>query len=340
MEPFSVFRPGCAYDEVTVTPATRSTLATVVAVQHPKRGRVDAFLTWQEKVNSAAARVPGYLGTELLRPDSDDEGGWTTIYRFASVDFLRSWLQSEELRELLGQAAGIFAEPPSRHIMISEDEEETVTAVFSHRVSPGEEAGFQAFQRRMTDAAQRFPGFRGNELLKPVAGIEDKWTALSRFDTAEHLDAWLGSAERQRLLAEEGKRFAEFELHRISPRYGSWFSSLQAGEEAAGPPAWKSALSVLVGLYPTVFLLTLGLDEAWPDADLWLGLLVGSILSVATLTWVVMPVVTRLLGFWLAPAGPEAGPRREVLGTAVSIAFLTLAAAVFWLVSAQVWALP
>lgn len=321
-------------------PAAASTLATVVAVQRPKPGRVDAFITWQEKVNSAAARFPGYLGTELLRPDSGDEGGWTTIYRFASVDRLKDWLEGEELRTLLDQAADIFAEPPRRHIMISEDEEETVTAVFAHRVKPGEEADFQDFQRRIADVAQHFPGYRGNELLKPVPGLEDKWTALNRFDTAEHLDAWLASPERKRLLDEEGKRFSDFELHRISPRYGSWFSSLAPGDEASAPPAWKSALSVLVGLYPTVFLLTLGLDEAWPEADLWSSLLVGSILSVAALTWVVMPVVTRLFDFWLAPAGPEAGPRRDALGTTISIAFLTLASAVFWLVSVQIWTLP
>lgn len=320
--------------------ATGSTVATVVAVQRPKRGCVDAFIAWQETVNTAAARFPGYLGTELLRPGGDDEGGWTTIYRFASVDRLKSWLEGDELNRLLDQAADLFVEAPSRHVMLSEHSEDTVTVVFAHRVDRRDEADFQAFQQRTADAARQYPGFRGNELLKPVPGIEDKWTALNRFDTAEHLDAWLKSPERQRLLAEEGKRFADFELHRIAPRYGSWFSSLAPGEEASGPPAWKSAVSVLVGLYPTVFLLTLGLDEAWPDAELWLGLLVGSVLSVTLLTWVVMPAVTRLFGFWLAPESAQPDPRRDALGTAISIACLTLAAAVFWLVSTQIWTLP
>lgn len=319
-------------------PAAKTTVATVVAVQRPKHGCVDAFIAWQETVNTAAAIFPGFLGTELLRPSGGDDEGWTTIYRFASVDRLRAWLESDELRRLLEQAADIFAEPPSRHVLLSEDREDTVTVVISHRVEPRDEADFQAFQQRIAGAAQHFPGFRGNELLKPVPGIDDKWTALNRFDTAEHLDAWLGSPERKLLLAEAGKRFADFELHRISPRYGSWFSSLESGEQPSAPPAWKSALSVLVGLYPTVFLLTLGLDEAWPGADLWSSLLVGSILSVTALTWVVMPVVTRLFNFWLAPA--EADPRRDALGTAVSIAFLTVVAAVFWLVSAEIWTLP
>jgi len=141
-------------------------------------------------------------------------------------------------------------------------------------------------------------------------------------------------------LAREGERLADFDLHRISPPYGSWFSSLEPAEQGSAPPDWKSALSVLVGLYPTVVLITIGLDKAWPGAGLWLSLLVGSALSVATLTWVVMPITTRLLRFWLAPSPLEDGPRRDALGAGVSIAFLTFAAALFWLFTTQIWTLP
>jgi len=62
------------------------------------------------------------------------------------------------------------------------------------------------------EVARGFPGFRADELLKPVPGIQDEWTVLYRFDTAEHADAWLESPERKRLLAEQGERFADFEL--------------------------------------------------------------------------------------------------------------------------------
>ncbi len=69
-------------------------------------------------------------------------------------------------------------------------------------------------------------------------------------------------------------------------------------------------------------------------------LLIGSALSVAALTWVVMPVVTRLFRFWLAPPPLEASPRRDALGAGVSIAFITVVAAVFWLFTTQIWTLP
>ena len=37
---------------------------------------------------------------------------------------------------------------------------------------------------------------------------------------------------------------------------------------AGVPGDWKTALSVLVGLYPTVVLLTLAISHIWPGAPL------------------------------------------------------------------------
>jgi uncharacterized protein len=70
----------------------------------------------------------------------------------------------------------------------------------------------------------------------------------------------------------------------------------------AGPPRYKLALLTWVAAYPviTVILGLLGPELAtWP---LGLRTLVVSVLMVATLTWLVMPGLTRLLRPWLRPA--------------------------------------
>jgi antibiotic biosynthesis monooxygenase (ABM) superfamily enzyme len=69
-----------------------------------------------------------------------------------------------------------------------------------------------------------------------------------------------------------------------------------------GPPRYKLALLTWVAAYPiiTVILGLLGPELAsWP---LGLRTLVVSVLMVATLTWFVMPGLTRLLRPWLRPA--------------------------------------
>lgn len=97
---------------------------------------------------------------------------------------------------------------------------------------------------------------------------------------------------------------------------------------------------MLVGLYPTVVLLTLAISAIWKSAELWVSLLIGNILSVSLLTWVVMPAVTRALRFWLAPAGGGSTARLDSLGALISVAFLAFAAFVFWLCTTQIWHLP
>jgi antibiotic biosynthesis monooxygenase (ABM) superfamily enzyme len=70
----------------------------------------------------------------------------------------------------------------------------------------------------------------------------------------------------------------------------------------ASPPRYKLALLTWVAAYPiiTVILGLLGPELAsWP---LGLRTLVVSVLMVATLTWLVMPGLTRLLRPWLRPA--------------------------------------
>ncbi|MFC5063253.1 antibiotic biosynthesis monooxygenase [Actinomycetospora atypica] len=205
-----------------------------------------------------------------------------------------------------------------------------VTVVVSHAVPAHDEAAFLAWQHRMTEAERRSPGHRGTELHPPVARVQDDWVAVTRFATEADLETWLSSPEREHLIR-ESERFRDFRLQRVTASFGSWFPT----NSGAGPatPSWKTALSVLVGLYPTVVLLTLGLSAVWPAAPLWASLLVGNVLSVSALTWLVMPVVTRVLAFWLEPPAGARRPRTDVVGTVASLLFLTGAAAVFALLT-------
>jgi uncharacterized protein len=311
--------------------------ATVVIAQRMKRGREADVRRWQEDVNRAVAEFAGYLGNDVTPSAEADE--WTVVYRFDSKPHLESWLTSKRRSELIGRGAGLFDGPASQNVLVGEDESDLVTVVVSHPVSASDEDAFLAWHERVTDAERGFAGFRGAELFPPVTGIQEEWTALYRFDSDEHLDAWLDSPERQRLL-DEGKRFKNFSLKRISAPFGSWFAPAGGDEVGEAPANWKTAFSVLVGLYPTVVLLTLAISELWKKAELWESLLIGNILSVALLTWVVMPVVTRALRFWLEPEGGHADVRLNARGTAACVAFLTFAAFVFWLCTTQVWHLP
>ncbi|RDI19947.1 hypothetical protein DEU38_11759 [Rhodococcus sp. AG1013] len=309
--------------------------ATVVVTHVLRSGREPDFRRWQHEVDTAAAGFDGFLGTEITRP-ADGGHEWSVVYRFDSVANLQRWLRSEHRRDLVSRAGPLFEREPTQHVLVDDEARETVTVVVAHPPVPGREQEFLSWQRRITEAEKRFPGFRGSELHAPIPGVQDEWTILFTFDSQTDLDRWLGSPERAALLA-EGREFRDFSLRSIPNPYGSWFPS--PGGAVAPVPSWKTATSVLVGLYPLVVVLTITIDEVWPAAPLWLSLLIGNIASVGLLTWVVMPIVTRALHFWLEP-GDHTDRRVDTLGLVLSVAFLTLAAAVFWLLTTVVWTLP
>jgi len=73
---------------------------------------------------------------------------------------------------------------------------------------------------------------------------------------------------------------------------------------APSPPVWKVAVSVLVGLYPLTVLSQAVLGPRLAGLPLLLRAGVSAVLMVVLMTWVVMPVVTRLLKPWLYPTRP------------------------------------
>jgi hypothetical protein len=326
-------------ETVSTEQAVQGGPATVVIGQRVKAGSDEEYRRWQHGLTAAAATFPGYLGTEET-PPADRSGDATVVFRFDTVEHLRRWLESPLRGQLVEQGASLFDELPTQQVLVGDgDGSRPATVVVSHAVAPRDEAAFLAWQHRMTVAESRCAGFRGSELFRPVPGVQDEWTAVYRFASTDRLEQWLSSDARRDLLA-EGERFRDFRLRTITNAFGSWFPSSDRGGQSDGPPSWKTALSVLVGLYPTVVLLTLAVGALWKGAPLWASLLVGNVASVALLTWVVMPVVTWALGSWLAPRPDAAQPRTDLVGVLASVAFLAAAAAVFWLVTVQLWTLP
>jgi uncharacterized protein len=68
----------------------------------------------------------------------------------------------------------------------------------------------------------------------------------------------------------------------------------------SSPPRHKLALLTWLGAYPVITLILALLGPAIVEWPLALRTLVLSVLMVATLTWVVMPALTRALRPWLA----------------------------------------
>jgi antibiotic biosynthesis monooxygenase (ABM) superfamily enzyme len=184
-----------------------------------------------------------------------------------------------------------------------------VTLVATHHLRPGEEVEFQRRMHELMQVESRFDGYRGAELIAPVPGVQENWITLIRFDNDVHMRAWLDSSERNELLANLQPTVEHFDVQQIGGSFGAWFAPSREGE--AAPPNWKQAMTVLLMLYPTVMVITLFLSPRL-HLSMSTGMFVGNVVSVAALTWLLMPLANRALTRWLAP---DASARTTVIGT-------------------------
>jgi antibiotic biosynthesis monooxygenase (ABM) superfamily enzyme len=310
--------------------------ATVVIGQKVKPERADDFLVWQNDVNRVASTFPGFVTAEVTPPTAA-QPDWVVVYRFDSVANLQAWINSAARQDRLTAGRQYLDGTPTQQVIAgaATPPDQLVTVVVTHRVAPEHVDEFLAWQSRFRAAENKFPGYRGSELFRPIEGLQDEWTALYRYDSAADLDAWLTSPERKRLLA-EGKAFHDFELRTVDNSFGNWFAFETDGESAARPSDFKTAIAVWVGLYPTVVLLAIATFPL--HMPLWLGMLIGNLLSSLAMSYFTMPFyVNPLLKNWLSP--PKGVPRKriELRGVATIIAVMSAWTLAIYLGTTVIW---
>jgi antibiotic biosynthesis monooxygenase (ABM) superfamily enzyme len=191
-----------------------------------------------------------------------------------------------------GAASGASSTPPEPGLG-------PVTTTVTRRVRPGHEVAYEQFLAAIIAAASEFPGHLGVEVFKPQSASAGEYRTVYRFDTAEHLDAWLDSDEHAAWL----KRA---EPHVIGPMRTSFVTGLESwftlpGRPGIPPPPYKMALVTWATIFPlitAIVAITGPLLEGLPLAG---RLAITTALAVPLMTWVVMPRVTRLLSGWLYP---------------------------------------
>jgi antibiotic biosynthesis monooxygenase (ABM) superfamily enzyme len=167
----------------------------------------------------------------------------------------------------------------------------------TRRVRPGCEAEFQQALREFFQTSFAHGGVWGANMLTPPPGSDSREFGILRtFADEKEREAFYESPlfqaweKRARTLTEGEPEYRQ--MHGLE----AWFRSSQNP-----PPRWKMAVATLLGVYPTSLFLSPTIGEvvhSWPLAA---RSLVIAASMVALLTWVVMPLVTRLLHGWLHP---------------------------------------
>jgi uncharacterized protein len=201
------------------------------------------------------------------------------------------------------------------------------SAAVVHRVPPASVEEFKAWQRGITAAAEHFAGYEGTDLYPPNDRSSEEWITVIHFENDESLQTWIDSSVRAEWVEELGGAIGEFELKRTTGGFSAWFAGARTASKQS-IPGWKMALTVLLGLFPTVMLLSIFVSPYTNPWGFALSMLIGNALSVSILQWIVMPMLTRILSPWLA-ANEE---RRRLLsiGGAIGLALILVVLAILF----------
>ena len=300
--------------------------AILVAKFQLRRDTENAFAEWQASALTRAAGFEGFLNSEIT--PSGQGLAWNVLLRFADSDRLEAWRKSETWQQLLADATPLLAEKSSIEVEIKQSEsDEGVVEVIITQVKPGKEADYREWETRIQQAQSKFPGYRGAYVQPPVAG-ELGWTTLMRFDTAEQLDKWLKSPERAALIKESEPLVEYAHLQRMGTSFPGWFPT--DPKTGKGPPNWKAAMLVLLGLFPIVMLEARFLNPRLAGANPSLGMFIGNVISVALTTYLTMPLFIKTFGWWLFPKSEASKTAVNAAGTAVIFLLYAIEVAALW----------
>ncbi len=174
-----------------------------------------------------------------------------------------------------------------------------LTVQISRTVRPGRESEFEEKVRAFVPRSLEFPGHLGVQVVKPAPGAGREYHVIIRFANRDFWERFLASETYTRF-REEIEPLLEKppEVHEMCG-LESWFTL--PGEPLRPLPKWKMALVTLLGVYPTSLLLGATVGPRVRDVPVWLSGLVMAASIVVALTWLVMPLLTRLLHRWLHP---------------------------------------
>jgi uncharacterized protein len=219
--------------------------------------------------------------------------------------------------------------PPNYSKDIATDE--SLTVLVTHHVRHDKHEAFQRWSQDANVLAQKFDGFISAEVIRPatttnavsldiesghndtsnvaVPAGHDEYIAIIRFDNFQHLNAWMKSPERQSM----SDRLNEFADDVPTVTFHSlehWFvtaDDVKAHNEGQTavvrvPNKWKMLLVTMTVIYTqSLWIPKVTKQVIQKPLHPYLFQFINMIIVVCLVTFILFPILTRLLSFWLMP---------------------------------------
>ena len=175
------------------------------------------------------------------------------------------------------------------------------TVVITHRVENDKHAEYDAWLDEIGPISRSYPGVLDWQLVRPVPGLTATFTVILRFDTREHLENWMNSEDRARLVAKVRPLLVTGDDFFIRSGLDFWFTP--EGARAKVPVRWKQFLVTWSAIFPLATGLPLVLVPLLHNLGLPPNHYLDAFFVTGAVVWlmvyVVMPRYTKLVSRWL-----------------------------------------
>lgn len=266
---------------------------------------IDAFTAFAARVRAHAEAAPGFRAFRLSVLTSP------LLEQALAVSFdheanAHDWLDQADA--LLARQGYLRA---GLELFVDDTPRSPGVLLVREVVAPGAEESYLRTTERIAQLESERPGYEGASLFPPIDD-DVAWVSVQRFRREQHVDAWLNSTALIKVLPE---RLAQLSEQAQVTTSTSWASTVRVEDGVARvTPEWKTAMTVLLVIYPAGILLTKFMNPwlfavvPWP----WLALFINLVITIALLTWVLTPIASRILRRWLDPVS---GRRTTAWGT-------------------------
>ena len=176
-----------------------------------------------------------------------------------------------------------------------------VTVCISVKAKQGHEKELEGWLEGVGRAASQFAGHQGLTVLRPSGSAAADYVYIFRFDTYAHLKQWEDSEERCRWVARLHHLTAGEARKQVLTGLEYWFT-LPGAATTPPPPRYKMMIVTLLAIYPLSTCLSLLFVPSLGFLPLPVRGLPVTVVLVVLMTYVVMPVMTRLFARWLFPS--------------------------------------
>jgi antibiotic biosynthesis monooxygenase (ABM) superfamily enzyme len=175
----------------------------------------------------------------------------------------------------------------------------SVTSIICRNIMPGYGKDYDNWAQRYLTFIRKAPGYLGITIIIPGGSKSSLRYIIRRFADKATMEAWDNSEQSQKLLQEADNYSTRH--YETSTGLETWFTlpGLKTLSQSP-PPRWKMAIVLFFAAY---FISSLSRFVLNPFLGQWpmLSAVIYTAILVVSLTYIAMPILSRLLRRWLYP---------------------------------------